>query len=109
MDIALIHNETISYFYITSNTFVHMYAMHTYWKNSITIVLREAVQIMAFQIKPDKRETENKTIRFPLPLIEEINSVIQKNDVTFSGFVIQACEYALENMEQTQSKKKEKK
>ncbi len=80
--------------------------MHTNWKNNITIVLREVVQIMAFQIKPDKRETENKTIRFPLPLIEEINSVIQKNDVTFSGFVIQACEYALENMEQTQNKKK---
>lgn len=54
---------------------------------------------MAFQIKPDKKETENKTIRFPLPLVERINSVIRNNDVSFSGFVIQACEYALENME----------
>lgn len=51
-----------------------------------------------FQIKPDKKETENKTIRFPLPLIERINLVIRENDVTFSGFVIQACEYALDNM-----------
>ncbi len=53
---------------------------------------------MSFQIKPDKKETENKTIRFPLPLISEIEKAIEGKDVTFSGFVIQACEYALENM-----------
>lgn len=53
-----------------------------------------------FHIKPDKTETENKTIRFPLPLIERINEVLGENNVTFSGFVIQACEYALNNMEQ---------
>ena len=52
-----------------------------------------------FHIKPDKIETENKTIRFPLPLIDKINSVIKENDVTFSGFVIQACEYALTHMD----------
>lgn len=54
---------------------------------------------MAFQIKPNKKESENKTIRFPLPLIEKIDDAIKNHDVTFSGFVIQACEYALENME----------
>ena len=56
---------------------------------------------MSFQIKPDKKETENKTIRFPLPLIEEIESAIKGNNVTFSGFVIQACRYALDNLEST--------
>lgn len=60
---------------------------------------------MAFQIKPNKKETENKTIRFPIPLIENIEKAIQGQDVTFSRFVIQACEYALINME---SNKKEK-
>lgn len=54
---------------------------------------------MAFQLKSDKKETENKTIRFPLPLIEKINGAIANQEVSFSGFVIQACEYALENME----------
>lgn len=54
---------------------------------------------MSFQIKPDKIETENKTIRFPLPLINRIESAIQGNNVTFSGFVLQACEYALDNMD----------
>lgn len=54
---------------------------------------------MAFQLKPNKKETENKTIRFPLPLIEKIEQAIENQEVSFSGFVIQACEYALENMD----------
>lgn len=54
---------------------------------------------MAFQLKPNKKETENKTIRFPLYLIEQIEQVIKGRDVTFSSFVLQACEYALENMD----------
>ena len=52
-----------------------------------------------FRIKPNRKETENKTIRFPVPLIEKIEEVITENDATFSSFVIQACEYALENMD----------
>lgn len=54
---------------------------------------------MAFQIKPDKKETENKTIRFPVSLINEIENVLIGKNTTFSGFVIQACEYALDNMD----------
>lgn len=53
---------------------------------------------MAFQLKSDKKETENKTIRFPLPLIEKIESEIRGKSVSFSSFVIQACEYALEEL-----------
>lgn len=59
---------------------------------------------MAFQLKSDKKESENKTIRFPLHLIERIETVIKNQDVTFSSFVLQACEYALENMDTTESK-----
>lgn len=58
---------------------------------------------MAFQLKPDKKETENKTIRFPLPLVEQIEKAIKNQNVTFSSFVIQACQYALDNMD-TQDK-----
>lgn len=54
---------------------------------------------MAFQLKSNKKETENKTIRFPLPLVEKIEQAIKNQDVTFSSFVIQACEYALEDIE----------
>lgn len=60
---------------------------------------------MAFQLKPNKKQTENKTIRFPIPLIEEIENAIQNQNVTFSKFVIQACQYALENIENKEKDK----
>lgn len=55
---------------------------------------------MAFQLKSNRKETENKTILFSLPLIEEIEKAIQNKDVTFSSFIIQACEYALRDMDE---------
>lgn len=61
---------------------------------------------MSFQIRSSKKESENKTIRFPLELIDEINEAIAGNDVSFSNFVIQACQYALENMEGASEKNK---
>lgn len=61
---------------------------------------------MSFQIKPYKKETENKTIRFPIPLIDKIEKAIRNKDVTFSRFVIQACEYALNNMEYVEKNSK---
>lgn len=54
---------------------------------------------MSFHIKSDRKETENKTIRFPVSLTSQIEEAINGQDVTFSGFVIQACEYALANMD----------
>ena len=54
---------------------------------------------MTFQLKTNKRETENKTVRFPVDLINNIEKAIRGKDITFSKFVIQACEYALDNME----------
>lgn len=61
---------------------------------------------MAFQIKEDKIETENKTIRFPLPLINKVEEKIVGKNISFSKFVIQACEYALESMEAKEEQKK---
>ena len=60
---------------------------------------------MAFQLKANRRETENKTVRFPIALLERIEKAIEGQDVTFSSFVIQACEYALDNMNTKNSKK----
>lgn len=54
---------------------------------------------MSFQLKPNRKETENKTIRFPISLIEQIDKTIEGQDVSFSSFFIQACEYALTNMD----------
>lgn len=59
---------------------------------------------MAFKIKADKKESENKTIRFPLTLIQDIEKAIKNKDVTFSSFVIQACQFALDNMDEKTKK-----
>lgn len=58
---------------------------------------------MSFQLKP-KKQTENKTIRFPQDLVNKIEKYIQNKDVTFSRFVIQACEYVLEDIEKDKNK-----
>ena len=63
---------------------------------------------MAFKIRINKIETENKTIRFPIPLINKIENKINKKNISFSKFVIQACEYALENIEPDQDEKTKK-
>lgn len=60
---------------------------------------------MSFTLKTNRKETENKTIRFPVPLIEKIDTTIAGQEVSFSSFVIQACEYALENMDKNESNK----
>lgn len=77
--------------------------MLIYYQLCNMIVLQEVLH-MAFQLKPNKKETENKTIRFPLPLIERIDKALENQDVTFSSFVLQACEYALDSMD-TEKKK----
>ena len=78
-------------------------AMLIYRQICNIIVLQEVLQ-MAFQLKPNKKETENKTIRFPLPLIERIDKALENQDVTFSSFVLQACEYALDSMDSQKKK-----
>lgn len=74
----------------------------SYDLNSNNYIERGVYIMNEFKLKSDKKETENKTIRFPLPLIEEINEVIKNEDVSFSGFVIQACEYALQNIKKNE-------
>lgn len=61
---------------------------------------------MAFQLKPNRKESENKTIRFPVELIDRIDKAIVNQDVTFSSFVIQACEYALNDMDTSKNQRK---
>lgn len=54
---------------------------------------------MAFQLKSDKKESEIKSIRFPSSLVEDIEKAMVNKDVTFSSFVLQACQYALDNID----------
>ena len=54
---------------------------------------------MCFRVVSDKKYTENKTIRFPEDLIEEIEEAIVGKETSFSGFVLRACRYALDSIQ----------
>lgn len=51
-----------------------------------------------FKIEQEKEEYVAKCIRFPKELVDKINEVKSK-DIAFSKFVIEACKYALDNIE----------
>lgn len=56
---------------------------------------------MQFRVQSNRKDGENKTIHFPLCLIERLNQAIVGKDISFSSFVIQACEFALDNLNST--------
>ena len=65
---------------------------------------------MAFKfVKDKKKETVNKTIRFPQDLVDRIEKEVIGSDSYFSSFVIQACEYALKESELEYDKEDKKK
>ncbi|MCI8670777.1 MAG: hypothetical protein HFI36_01925 [Bacilli bacterium] len=59
---------------------------------------------MAFNLNLEKKESINKCIRFPVKVISNIEKIAEDNNISFSKFVIQACEYAIKDIE-TQKKK----
>lgn len=50
-----------------------------------------------FEIK--KPSSSNKTIRMPDQLIEKLEKLAAKHDISFNQLVVQCCEYAINNME----------
>ncbi len=46
------------------------------------------------------QETVNKTLRFPKDLLEKISVIAQNENVSINSFIIQCCEYALDNIQQ---------
>ena len=53
-------------------------------------------------------ETANRTFRFPKSLLDKMSVVAQKEDVSLNSFVVQCCEYAMENFQQSNSKETDK-
>ena len=49
-----------------------------------------------FEIK--KPTSSNKTIRMPDTLIEQMEKLAAKHDISFNQLVIQCCEYAIEHL-----------
>lgn len=50
-----------------------------------------------FKIK--KAQRSNKTIRMPDDLIERLQRLADRNDISFNQLVVQCCEYAINDME----------
>ena len=59
---------------------------------------------MAFNLNIERKKSMNKCIRFPNSVIEKIDQLAKENNITFSKFVIQACEYALNDLEEQKKK-----
>ncbi len=51
-------------------------------------------------------ETTNRTFRFPKSLLEKMSKHAQKENVSLNSFVVQCCEYALENLESAENENK---
>ena len=60
---------------------------------------------MAFNLNVERKKSINKCVRFPIPLINKIEGVLKDYDISFSQFVIQACEYALNDLNREEKEK----
>lgn len=56
--------------------------------------------IELFEIK--KPSESNKTIHMPDSMIEQLEKLAEKNDISFSQLVIQCCDYAIEHIKQAE-------
>lgn len=52
-----------------------------------------------FVIKKERIEYENKSLRLPVDLIEKVQELADKNDLSFNKVVIQCIDYALDHMD----------
>ncbi len=52
-----------------------------------------------FRVKKDRIEYENKSLRLPTDLIEKVQELADKNDISFNKVVIQCIDYALDHMD----------
>lgn len=54
-----------------------------------------------FHIK--KQEYSNRTLRFPVELLEELNTIATDKNISYNQLVVKCCEYAINNMEDDDS------
>ena len=63
---------------------------------------------MSFNLNIERKESVNKCVRFPVKMLKNIEKVIAENNVSFSKFVLEACDYALKDIEEQKRKTKVK-
>ena len=55
-----------------------------------------------FRVKKERIEYENKSLRLPIDLIEKVQELADKNDLSFNKVVIQCIDYALDHMDKNE-------
>jgi predicted HicB family RNase H-like nuclease len=78
--------------------------IHKKYRVEFNYTINVGVNNKMFEIK--KPSSSNKTIRMPDPLIEQLERLAAKHDISFNQLVVQCCEYALENMKPEAPKSK---
>ncbi len=58
-----------------------------------------------FRPKKDNIEFENKSVRLPKTLIDDIQKLADENEMSFNRVVIQCIEFALEHQEREEENK----
>ena len=57
--------------------------------------------MIMFKVK--KTEHINKTFRLPLELVKRMEELAQSRGVSLNNLIIQCCEYALDNIEDSEN------
>lgn len=52
-------------------------------------------------------DSVNRTIRFPKSLLENMSEIAQQEKVSLNSFVVQCCEYAINDMDSNSKKSEE--
>ena len=53
-------------------------------------------------------ETTNRTFRIPKSLLDKMSMVAQQENISLNSFVVQCCEYSMENLQQSNNKEADK-
>ena len=57
-----------------------------------------------FEVK--KIEDTNKTFRLPVELVRKMEKLAQNKGISLNNLIVQCCEYALENVEGAEERRK---
>ena len=66
-------------------------------------VKRCVVTVDKFHIK--KQEYSNRTLRFPVELLEELNVIATSKNISLNQLVVKCCEYAMKNFDDKETGK----
>lgn len=54
-----------------------------------------------FHIK--KQEYSNRTLRFPVEILEDLNKIATSKNISLNQLVVMCCEYAMNNFEENET------